>query len=398
MWFSWCPSTSVIAKGAFQMLKRIAIFHEVPVPLCNGVTTLLGELLVALRERGYDVRLVTPRGGASYWKGTEIIQAPAMALPMYPVYDVSIPVPSVFHRLRAFRPEIVHLMNPVSLGIAGLIYAKVSRCPLVSSFHANLPLYSRYYGMGFIQPIAWRYLRWIHNQCLFTSCPSQSFLEELERRGFTRVRIWGRGVDGQLFTPEKRSDAVRHRLDHPNRHSVIILYVGRLAREKNIEALSIAINDIENARLVIVGEGPHRAVLEQHFSSMNVSFLGYLSGDELAQAYASADIFVCPSATETFGQVVLEAMASGLPVLATNSPGVRDLIVESQAGLLCEPNDPLAMRHLLLLLIKNTNLRQELGIAGRAYALTRSWDSEHNRLLEYYLQASEGYGVRKHAL
>src|SRR5262249_46016992 len=259
--------------------------------------------------------------------------------------------------------------------------------PVISSYHTNLAAYCHYFRLGALAPTMWAYRRFLHNQCVTTLCPSPSTARELRRQGFTRVGLWPRGVDATLFSPERRSQSWRAEIaGDPSQP--IVLYAGRLSHEKNLNTLAQAWRGRtrKDAHLVLVGDGPARADLERSLAGQSVTFTGYLRGEDLARAYASADLFAFPSLTETFGQVAQEAMASGLPVLGFDADGVRDLVRPAETGLLAPRGDGAAFTRLLNQLLASPQKRAQLGAQARTLAASRSWESIMDGLLANYTQ------------
>jgi glycosyltransferase involved in cell wall biosynthesis len=271
----------------------------------------------------------------------------------------------------------------MALGVAGRHAARQLRVPLVGAYHTDFPAYTAHYGLGFLRTLAYRYLRWIHNSCALTLCPSLATLADLRTHGFRRLRLWGRGVDTQRFHPRHHSEAWRASVGaQPGER--VLLYVGRLAPEKRVDLLADALPTLPNTRLVLVGDGPARPALERRLSGARAHFTGYLRGDELATAYASADMFVFPSDTETFGQVLQEAMASGLPVVAARAGGAIDLVRDGMTGALFQPGNATELRAQIFRLVNAPAQRATMGSAGRAAAEQRSWGRVMDELLGHY--------------
>lgn len=362
---------------------RIALISETFLPDVNGVTTTLCRLLEHLQSEGHQVLLFAPQGAPEAYAGADIVPLGGMPLPLYPEVKLTPPQFGITAHLRRFRPDLLHLVGPVVLGATVPYIARKLQLPLLSSYHTDFGAYSYHYGLGFLKDTVNFYLRWIHNHCRMTLCPSTATLHDLRTQGFRRLKVWGRGVDTARFHPDHRSQAWRESVGLRSGET-LLLYVGRLAREKRVELLVDALHDLEGARLVLVGDGPARAELQQRLEGRPVHFTGYLKGHDLATAYASADAFVFPSDTETFGQVVQEAMASGLAVVGARSGGTLDLVREGVTGHLFEPNVASDLRAQLRSLIANTNTRVAMGQAGRAAAERRSWPSVMTELLGYY--------------
>lgn len=322
---------------------RVALITETFLPDVNGVVTTLCRLLEHLRARGHEALLFAPEGAPASYAGAEIVPLRGMPLPLYPDLKLTPPQFGFSAQLRRFQPDVIHLAGLVALGSTGRFVADRFKVPLIGAYHTNFPAYSAMYGMSCLQSAAYRYLRWVHHHCALTLCPSAATIADLRQHGFQRLRLWGRGVDTERFHPRFRSNAWRAAVGAQPGETVL-LYAGRLAAEKRIDLLAPVLTGMPNVRLVLVGDGPARTALEQRFAGLPVHMTGFLRGEELATAYASADMFVFPSDTDTFGQVIQEAMASGLPVVAANAGGAPDLVREGSTGTLFAPGDGHALR------------------------------------------------------
>src|SRR5579883_2291985 len=320
---------------------RVAIITENFLPKLDGVTRTLARLLEHLQRNGHQVLLLGPESGMEEYAGAEIVGTAGLPLPFYPELKFNFFRPLFVRRLNEFSPDVIHVVDPVVLGATGLATARFFNKPIVSSYHTNLAAYCTHFGFPLLTKPMWLYNRFIHNQCDLTFCPSPSTATMLRAQGFEHIRIWSRGVDTALFNPQRRSADLRaswlqERSEPENK--TVLLYVGRISWEKNLQLLIQAYRLMDHTRchLVIVGHGPAYAEVQQELKDVPVTFTGYLSGEDLATAYASADVFAFPSFTETFGQVVLEAMASGLPVVGLRAEGVSDLVTSGQTGLLLD--------------------------------------------------------------
>ena len=266
--------------------------------------------------------------------------------------------------------------------------------PTVSSFHTNFDQYCRHYRVGWAKGTIWRYLRWFHNRTRETYVPSRTTIKSLESLGFERLVLWPRGVDGTLFRPDRPGrEEIRSRLGW-GAGDLVISYVSRLAPEKNVsylaEALAIVAAQQPDVRILLVGDGPSRGELEARLGPL-VHFAGYRTGHELADYYAAGDIFAFSSVTETFGNVVLEAMASGMPVVALRAGGVGDTVRHETTGLLVEPTDPSTrFAEALLRLVADSDQRRLMSQAARAHAQSQSWDAIMGGLRERYELAIAG--------
>lgn len=372
--------------GEVRTSMRIALFTETFLPNINGVVTTLCYMIEYLQACGHEVIVFAPQDSPTSYFGAEVVPLRGVPLPFYPALRLTPPQFGIVSRLREFKPDLIHLGGTIALGPIGRIVASQLQVPLVSAYHTDFPAYSVHYGMGFLRSPTYRYLRWIHNACALTLCPSSETLHDLHTRGFQRLRLWGRGVDTVQFHPRFRSHEWRQSIGLQP-HETLLLYTGRLATEKRLELLVKAVRGLENVRLVLVGDGPARTLLERQMVGMPVHFAGFLSGDALATAYASADLFVFPSDTETFGQVIQEAMASGLPVVAAGTGGARDVVADGQTGILFTPGDVATLRTQIARLLADPSRRADFGIAGRAIVERRTWSSVMDELLRYYQYA-----------
>ncbi len=363
---------------------RIAIITETFLPKVDGIVNTLCHLLDHLALRGHQSLLFAPEGGPAVYAKTPVIGLPAIPFPIYPELRFVAPSADVKSDLHDFRPDLIHVINPVSLGIAGVRYAKTANVPLVASYHTDVPGFAARWGWNFLAEPLWSYFRWIHNQADLNLCPSRVTQTELRQHQFRNVKVWGRGVDSDLFAPTKRSETWRHRLTDGHPGQPLLLYVGRVSPEKRIEWIRPVLDLLPDVRFAIVGDGPARSQLEEVFAGTNTHFTGYLKGEELASAYAAADIFTFPSPNETLGNVVLEAMASGLPVIAPRSGGVLDHVEHGVTGLLVEAEVNHDFTSAVKLLIDTPVYARKLGQTGRNRVERRTWAFVLDKLLTEY--------------
>jgi len=363
---------------------RVAIFSETFLPKWDGVANTLCYLLDHLADRGHSSLMFAPRGVIAHYASTPIVRLSGFDFPLYPGLRLVPPVFDVRRQLADFRPDVVHLVNPVSLGLVGLRAARSLGLPVVMSYHTDLPGYTAHYGVGLLRDVAWAYFRWLHNQADLNLCPSHFTRRELEAQGFERIKVWTHGVDTVRFHPRHRCAEWRNRLTDGHPEALLLLYVGRLAVEKRVDWLGAVLEALPEARLAIVGNGPQRQALERSFLDAPVVFTGYLRGDDLSRAYAAGDIFVFPSANETFGNVVLEAMASGLAVVAPRSGGPVDLVRDGETGYLFESDDQGDMVKRVLECVQDTERMRWMGRMARAFAETQRWDVILDGVIEEY--------------
>ena len=367
------------------MPLRIAVFTETFLPKIDGIVTILCLMLQRLQEKGHQVILFGPPGGPSEYAGAEVIGVGGPRFPLYPEVRMNIPKKHIYQRLEAFQPDLIHTVNPFFLGPFGLSYARRLNLPTVASYHTDLPRYvHHYHGGGFVEPIVWWYLRSLHNQASLNLCPSSSTLKDLREHGFRRVRWWKRGIDVQRFTPGPRDMAMRNRLTNGNPDDFLVINVGRHAYEKRLETMRDPLFATPGMRLAMIGDGPHHASLRSFYRDTPSVFTGALRGDDLIAAYRSADAFLFPSTTETFGLVALEAMACRVPVIAARTGGVQDIITDGTNGLFFDPAHPEEMGMLARRLRAEPALHQSLTENGYEHARSRSWQATMDQLIDYY--------------
>ncbi len=366
---------------------RVALFTETFVPKIDGIVTTLCETIRQLRNLGHEVLVVAPDGGVRDFEQVPIAGMKGWSFPLYPELRLAPPRASLRATIREFQPDLLHVADPAFLGIAGLYYSGgkeggALRLPLVVSYHTDLPAYLHYYKLGFLEPHIWRILRARHNRATVNLCTSHAMAEQLNAHGIERVALWPGGVDTTRFCPGRRSAAMRDRLSGGHPESPLLLYVGRLSPEKDLERLKPMLQAFPEARLALVGDGPHHKALQQHFAGMPVVMPGFLRGDELAAAFASADVFVMPSRSETLGLVVLEAMSSGLPVVAARAGGIPEMIEDQVSGCLFDDEEEaiVAIRAFL----ESPERRRAFGEAARVQAARQSWGHATSILVDHY--------------
>ena len=363
---------------------RIALFTETFLPKIDGIVTRLSHTVEHLQRLGNRVLIFAPEGGLKEYKGAQIYGVDGLPLPWYPELKMAFPRPSIGEKLEQFQPDIIHVVNPAILGLGGLYYGKKLDIPILASYHTHLPKYLQHYGLAMLEPLLWELLKGAHNQAELNLCTSSAMVEELSNHGIERVDLWQRGVDTELYTPDLASLEMRNRLSQNNPESPLLLYVGRLGAEKEIERIKPILDAIPNARLALVGDGPHRQNLEQYFAGTPTYFVGYLRGKELASAYASADVFIFPSRTETLGLVLLEAMAAGTPVVAARSGGIPDIVTDGVNGYLFDPREVGGAIGATQRLFAHREEREILRQNARTEALRWGWGAATQQLVRYY--------------
>ena len=363
---------------------RIALFTETFLPKVDGIVTRLRHTIEHLERNGDRVLVVAPDGGLTEYKGAKVYGVPGLPLPLYPELKLALPPIGTKNALEEFQPDLIHVVNPAVLGMGGIYYAKTMNIPLVASYHTHLPQYLHHYGLGALEGLLWEILKAAHNQAQLNLCTSSVMVQELVNHDIERVDLWQRGVDTEMFQPHLASAQMRSRLSQGNPDDPLLLYVGRASAEKQIDEIKPVLEAIPEARLAIVGDGPHREALEAHFAGTKTHFVGYLQGLELASAFASADAFVFPSRTETLGLVLLEAMAAGCPVVAARSGGIPDIVTDGINGYLFEPDDPNGAITATKSLLEATKIREQLRSNARAEAERWGWAAATHQLQSYY--------------
>jgi glycosyltransferase involved in cell wall biosynthesis len=363
---------------------RIALFTETFLPKVDGIVTRLSHSVDHLQRLGDQVLVFSPDGGLQEYKGAKIHGVPGFPLPLYPELKLALPRPSMRQALESFKPDLIHLVNPAVLGLGGLYYAKSLNVPLVASYHTHLPKYLEHYGLGMLEGVMWELLKAVHNQAQINLCTSTAMQEALTEHGIERVELWQRGVDTELFQPELASLEMRSHLTQGHPDSTLLLYVGRLSAEKEIDRIKPVLEAIPNARLALVGDGPYRQDLEKYFAGTPTHFVGYLTGKDLGAAFASADAFIFPSRTETLGLVLLEAMAAGCPVIAAHAGGIPDIVTDGVNGYLFDPSDEWGAIAATRRLLANPQERESLRTQARQEAERWGWAAATRQLQEFY--------------
>ncbi|WP_411720670.1 glycosyltransferase family 4 protein [Mycetocola sp.] len=364
---------------------RVAVIAETFLPQMNGVTHSLLRVLDHLAQRGDDVLVLAPGADEqpTTVSGFPIVPLPSFALPSYrDVRLATVGVPRLTKILRRFAPDVIHLASPFVLGWQGVRAAEALGIPTVSVYQTDVPAYAARYGVPAAEPMLWNHVRRLHARSTMTLAPSASAMTLLAEHGVERLSLWGRGVDSARFSPERRDEELRSSWAAPEER--VVGYVGRLAAEKQVDDLRV-LQDLPGVRLVIVGDGPLRETLEAALPAAR--FLGFLTGDRLARALASFDVFVHPGESETFGQTIQEAMASGVPVVATGRGGPLDLVDSSRNGWLYRPGDLADLRGRVADLTGDDAKRRAFALAARRSVEFRSWPRLCARLVGHYEEA-----------
>ncbi len=357
--------------------------------MVSGVGVTLRRLSDSLRARGHDVRVYSatyalPPGVSDR---PEVHRSPSMPLFLYPDVQWAFPRSGeLLEDAERFRPDLVHVATEFAMGLAGVKIARRLGVPVVASAHTNYDQYAGRYGVDWAVNAGWRYLRWFYSQASLVLCPSSFYQDHLHGRGVNRTAIWTRGVDTSTFNPRHRDQAFRTGLG-VGPDDLLVTYVGRLAREKNLDLLLDAWQALGarrgTAQLALVGRGPLAAAIERR-NIPGVHVLGLLEGDALSVAYASADIFAFPSTTETFGNVLVESMASGIPSVTAAAGGVMEFARHGDNAWLVTPGSMDALTEGLGRLLNDGALRRRLAAGALRTASERRWDAIDDLLIRDY--------------
>lgn len=377
---------------------RIALFSEVYWPMISGVGVTLRNLTEALHARGHQVRVYT----ATYQSPDgapippEVHQSPSVPLFLYPDVQWAFPRQrEVVQDLAHFRPDVVHVATEFSMGLAGLKAARSLGVPLVASAHTDYEKYVSRYGVEWAWKMGWTYLKWFYGKAERVLCPSRVYEQHLRSRGVKHTGLWTRGIDCESFHPKHRDQGYRD-LFGAGPDDLVVTYVGRLAPEKDLEQLleawALLGPERGNAQLVLVGQGPMTQDIADR-KLPGVHLTGLLQGQDLRTAYASADIFAFPSTTETFGNVALEAMASGLTTVVAGVGGMLDFCEDGKNSLLVRPQDAAHLAEQLGRVIRDGALRRRLSAGALETARGRRWDSIWDGVTREY-DAVTGAGSR----
>ena len=356
----------------------------------NGVAGTMRRVAAAAAEGSYAGSVVVAADEAPAPGTVTLPPDWSLPLPSYEAIDLRFPLPTdVLERVEAERPDVIHVATPGPVGFCGLLVARLLGIPIVGSYHTELGPYALHLTRDALVAEALDvYVDWFYRQCATVLAPTRAVAASLAARGYRELGIWGRGVDSRLFEPTRRNEELRRELLGPA-GEILLLSVGRLSAEKRVGVLLDAFAHVtlqrRGVRLVVAGDGPASRELE-HTAPAGTHFVGELTGEALAELYASADVFCFPSTTDTFGQVVLEAGASGLPVIAADAGGAGELVVAGRTGLLFPPDEPRALAAALLQLAGDTELRARLASGGLEAALARTWPAAISDLGRTYRQ------------
>lgn len=372
---------------------RVVLFTDTFLPKIDGIVTVICLLLEHLQRQGITVMLVCPDlGPIDTYAGAQIIRVPGLPFPLYPGLKFAWPLYGTYKQVRDFRPDVIHAIHTGFTPGSGMLMALRLDVPRVVSFHIDYARIAPHFGIGFTTPLINRLTRLTFNRADACLAPSLEILERMRALGIRPpTTVWGRGVDAARFHPRYKSARMRDRLSAGHPRDLLLLYAGRLSSEKRLKDLRAVLERVPGTRLALVGDGPERAALQAYFAGLPVTFTGYMTGETLSSAYASADLFVFPSQFETFGLAAVEAMASGLPVIASRVGGIPDVVQEGVTGRTFAPGDVSALVEAVRDLMRRRSRLPAMGAAARAFAETQTWPAMMDSVLTLYRQLAAAH-------
>ena len=377
---------------------RIAYFAGTMRHGHDGVTRVLYRLIDNLNAREVPALFFSPIVPPEGERPVPMVQVPSVTFPLYKDYKFALPGSVHFERqLREFRPDILHINSPCPLGHAAVHYGRRHGIPVVATYHTHFPSYAKYYKIRALEMFSWSYLRKLYNGCERVYVPSRPILSELAGHGMLTVDFLPHGVDASVFHPRFRSARWKEAIGASGK--TVVLFAGRLVWEKDLatfaQAYALVSSQRSDVAFVLVGDGPIREELRRMMP--DAIFAGYRTGEDLSRAFASADIFAFPSTTETFGNVTVEAMASGVPPICAREGGAYGFVDHGVTGLLTAPRDPLDLANAIMHLVDHPEQRAAMAAKALTFARAQSWDAIFDRLHASYQEVVETYvrGTRR---
>jgi glycosyltransferase involved in cell wall biosynthesis len=370
---------------------KIALYAGTYVRDKDGAVRSIYQLVSSMIKSGHQVAVWSPDVSAQENGAVTVHKVASVPIPLYPDYKLGFYRSSTRDELDAFAPDVIHISTPDIVGKRFLKYAKQKGIPVGSAFHTDFASYLSYYRLGFAEQAAWNYLVRFYNACDVVFAPNESVRKKLSAKGIRNIELWSRGIDKELFDPARRSETLRKAWRADGR--MVILYVGRFVLYKDVEVVKglyrrfIDEGHGEKVRFVMTGSGPE----EEHLRSQmpDAVFTGYLTGETLAEAYASGDVFLFPSTTEAFCNVVLEALASGLPSIVSDIGGCMELVKRSQGGLVARAGDIDQFYTSCLSLLQDTDGFGSMRRRGLDFAEGKSWAAINSALINRYQEMLE---------
>ena len=371
---------------------RIAIVAEVFLPKIDGVVMRTMNLIRHLQDMGDEILVVCPEAAGCENANVDTVPVQSFPFASYPEYRIGLPNEEMAEKITAFQPDVIHYINPFAFGFRCYDRLRASQvnAPSVFSFHTLYGEFvKKYQILKPLSQLVWWLMRSYHNCASTNLTVSTSMQTDLVQRGFKRVEFWPPAVNGELFHPDRRTARMREQLSGGQSDKRLLITVSRLAPEKNVGFLADVLQQVPDVSLIVVGDGPSRNTLERKFADLDARFVGYLKGQELAEAYASADGFLYASETETLGNVVLEAMASGLPVIAPRAGGIPSFVEHGRTGLLYEPRNLEQAVDYVRQVDENTSLRSLLGATARETVASWDWGHSIHQVRDLYIKTIE---------
>jgi glycosyltransferase involved in cell wall biosynthesis len=389
------PDAPPVPGAGVIRAPRVAYFAGTMRPEHDGVTRVLYRMIDDLAARGIPALFFSPIVPPYAIHGVRIEAVPSVSFPLYKDYRLALPGIRHFEEeLDAFAPELLHIHSPCSLGLAAVRYGRRRGIPVVATYHTHFPSYAKYYKIPALEMWGWNYLRMVYGGCRRVYVPSRPIMEELREHDIPHLEHLPHGVDADRFHPGFRARTWKERLGIQGRTA--LLFAGRLVWEKDLVTLAQAWDIVSRQRndvaLVLAGDGPIRAELERMMPG--AIFLGQQSGDDLSATFASSDIFVFPSTTETFGNVTLEAMASGIVPICAREGGAWGVVDDGVTGLLAAPRDPVDLASRIGYLLEHPGHRAAMADNALRYARAQSWSSIFDHLHASYAEVLREHRAR----
>lgn len=351
----------------------------------DGATRTLYRLIDSLLQNEIDVGVLAHNITPQKRKGLSFIRIPSLPLLLYPDYKISLPIPSIKRQIDKFDPDVIHIAVPDIMGISLMRYARSKGTPVLTSFHTDFPSYLKSYRLGVFYNWSWAFFKWFYNQSQVVLAPTEAMVDKLKKNQIKQIKLWSRGIHHNEFNTSHRSPTIRKKWGAENKK--VILYSGRFVPYKDLHTF-IEVYRLfkergpENVVFVMAGDGPIRNELEHQMPEAR--FTGYLQGEALSKVYASSDILLFPSTTETFGNVVLEALASGTPAVVSDSGGCQEIVNKSGGGIVVKAGDSSQFYHSCRNLVTDQDLYLRYRTRGLSYAEEHTWHHINNAVIDEY--------------
>ncbi|HED30940.1 MAG TPA: glycosyltransferase family 1 protein [Prosthecochloris aestuarii] len=373
---------------------KIAFYAGTYVRDKDGAVRSMYQLVSSFLKNGHEVAVWSPDVSEGGCGDERVVKLPSVPIPLYPDYKLGFYTSRTRHQLDEFGPDIIHIATPDIIGYNFLRYGRRHALPVGSVYHTDFPSYLQYYHLGFTEGPVWKYLRHFYNTCDAVFVPARDMKHKLEQKGITTVDMWSRGIDTRLFNTSRRSDELRASWGATGK--TVIAYAGRFVWYKDIRVVMEVYDrfmsgpNASNVRFVMIGSGPEEDELKQRMPE--AVFPGYLTGEALPEAYASSDLFLFPSRTDAFGNVVLEAFASGLPSVVSDEGGCKDLVRDADGGFVVTAGDSEQFYRSCERLVSEPGLYERYRNNALSFAGGRSWDVINGALIDRYHELVDAYG------